>query len=114
MALSGIAGCITFGSSGVSVSMDNNDSTTHSVAVEVQRQGGETLFDREVTLAPEAARTFEDALPNPSDAETLVADVTVDSTNTTREFQVGGATGTNELIVNVKREGEVTVFVAQS
>jgi hypothetical protein len=114
MALSGIAGCSTFGSSGVTVSMDNDDSTAHSVAVEVQRQDGETLFDREVTLAPEASRTFEDALPNPSDAETLVADVTVDGTTTTREFQIGGATGTSELVVNVKRDGEVTVFVAQS
>ncbi len=109
-----IAGCVADGSSDVPVSIDNDDQESHTIAVEVRRATEDTLFSEETSLGPEESRTFEDALAEPSEAETLTANVTVDGTTTSREFGIGGSTGTAELIVNVRSGGEVTVFVAQS
>lgn len=109
-----IAGCSAFGSSKVAVSIDNNDTEEHTVAIKIQRQTGETLFEREVGLAAGESRTFDDALPNPSEAESLMANVTLDETTTNREFQIGGATGTSEFVVNIKQGGDLSTFVSQS
>jgi hypothetical protein len=109
-----IAGCVANSSSAVPVSINNNDQEPHTIAVEVQRTTEDTLFSEETTLDSEESQTFEDALTKPSEAETLTANVTVDGAMTSREFSIGGATGTGELLVNIKSGGEVTVFVAQS
>jgi hypothetical protein len=109
-----IAGCSAFGSSAVPVSIDNNNGEPHTISVEVRRANEDTLFDQEVTLDPEESRTFKDALPDPSEVEILTANVIVDGAMTSRDFRIGGESGTNELIVNIKSDSSVTVFVAQS
>jgi hypothetical protein len=108
-----LAGCSVFDSSRIPVSVTNNDDRAHTVAVSVRSPDGETLFDREAELDAGVTKTFDGALSVTEEMRRLVAEAAVDGESTTREFRIGGATGTSELVVNVKRGGEVVVFVAQ-
>lgn len=111
--LSIIAGCANPGTSGVAVSIDNKDSEAHSVAMEIQRQSGETLFERTVNLTAGESQTFDNALSSPSEKKTFVAHVALDVTSSTHEFELGGRAKTGELVVNIKQDGELEIFVTQ-